>query len=239
MTQLVTGDSRCFPEACARRNRRGWVIRLVGPAERVVVREVVHVGEVRARELATTTHDALDSLLRVGVIATPARAARALARHTQQQPMARFLCHHGLPPWHAGANPCPAEREGDGVRTLDLGQVRVMTAGLRGLEELARHVVADAGPAGPGQVAAALHWPILPDYLRKPVLAETARDDGLVQERCRQVVATSLQVLQDSSRLRHETRWVTPHRLRPLTYAYSDLALYVHAFTERLLALTG
>lgn len=237
MTQLVTGDSRCFPEAYAHRTRLGWVIRLDAPAELVVAREVVHVGEIPARELATTARQTLDSLLRVGTVAAPARAARALARHTQQHPMARFLCRHGLPPWHAGANPCAMDKDADGGRAIGLGHVRTMTAGLRGLEDLVRHVAAGAGPASPAQVEAALTWPILPGYLTKPVLAETARDDGLVGERCRQVVATSLQVLQDSSGLRHETVWVTPHRLRPVTYAHSDLALYVHAFTARLLAI--
>lgn len=239
MTQLVTGDSRCFPEACAQRSTHGWVVRLDGPAELVVAREVVHVGEVPARELATTVDESLDSLLRVGTISVPARAAKALATHTRQHPMARFLCRHGLPPWHAGANPCALEKGPDGVRRIGLGQVLTMTAGLRGLEDLARHIATGEGPASPAQVEAAVSWPILPGYLTKPVRAETARDDGLVGERCRQIVATGLQVLRDSSGLRHETRWATPQGLRPVTYAHSDLALYAHSFTARLLAIAS
>ena len=239
MAQLVAGDSRRFPDARAQRTKPGWVVLLDGPAERVAVRGVPRTAAPAGLVLETTPEDAYRSLDEATRIPAAARAAKALAVHARRHPVARFLCHPGLPLWHAGANPCRAESDPAGVTTIDLGQVRLMMAGLRGLEALARHATTGDGPADPARVAAALSWPILPAYLTRPVRAETARDGALVGERCRQIVATSVQVLQDSSRLRHDVEWVTaPRRLQPVTHAHSDLALYVHVFIERLLHLS-
>lgn len=238
MAQLVAGDSRRFPDARAQRTKPGWVILLDGPAERVAVRGVPRMAAPAGLALDTTPEDAFRSLDEATRIPAPARAARALAVHARRHPVARFLCRHGLPLWHAGANPCRGETDEIGIATIDLGQVRLMMAGLHGLEALARHATTGDGPADPAQVAAALSWPILPAYLTKPVRAETARDGGLVGGRCRQVVATSLQVLKDSSGLRHDVEWVTSRRLQPVAHAHSDLALYVHVFTERLLRVS-
>lgn len=239
MAQLVAGDSRCFPDARAQRTKTGWVVLLEGPAERVSVPGVPRLAGPADRELATSAVDAFDSLDRVSRIPAHARAARALADHARCHPVARLLCRHGLPLWHGGADPCrSASGPGEGA-SIDLGQIRTMMAGLRGLEDLARHVAAGDGPADPAQVDAVLSWPILPSHLTKPVRAETERDGWLVADRCRQILATGLRVLQDGSRLQQETVWVTPHRLQTVTYAHSDLALYVAVLTARLLAIAG
>ena len=123
----------------------------------------------------------------------------------------------------------------DGTACLGLGHVRTMMDGLRGVEDLACHIVTSSRPARPAQVAAALRWPILPGYLTKPARAETERDGELFLDRCRQVVTSSLQVLQDTSRLRRDIEWVTPRQLQLVAHAHTDLGLYVHAFTDRLL----
>lgn len=237
MAQLVAGDCRRFPAARAQRTDLGWVVVLSGSGERVVPRGVHPVGGAAALELPTTVEDAFRSLERVSRIATDARAASALAAHARSHPVGRLLCQHGLPLWHTGADPCRMLVSQDGSATIGVGRVRTLMSGLAGLEDLVRHVVTARRPATTAQVRAALAWPILPAYLTKPVHAETDRDGELFGERCRQIVATSLQVLQDGSRLRRDVEWVAPDRLQPVVHAHSDLALYVHAFTERLLAV--
>ena len=99
MTQLVTGDSRCFPEACAHRTRRGWVIRLAGPAEPVVAREVVHVGERPARELASTPALALEAQAEIALAKAQQEGARGQEARARAE-MGRWIgsaAHRPLP----------------------------------------------------------------------------------------------------------------------------------------------
>ena len=187
--------------------------------------------------LETTVLDAYLSLEEVTRIEDDEEAADALAAHAQVHPVARFLCHHGLPMWHGGPDPCRMPMSPVGTACLSLSQVRTMMDGLRGLEDLAGHVATRSRPARPAQVAAALQWPILPSYLTKPARAETERDGELFLDRCRQIVASSLRVLQDASLLRRDVEWITARELQLVVHAHTDLGLYVYAFTERLLRL--
>jgi hypothetical protein len=134
--------------------------------------------------LATTVEDAYRDLDEASRIEDDEEAAGALAAHARRHPVARLLCHHGLPMWHGGPDPCRMLMRPDGTACLGLGQVRTMMAGLRGVEDLARHIVTSSHPARPDQVAAALRWPILPGYLTKPARAETERDGELFLDRC-------------------------------------------------------
>ncbi|HVK34198.1 MAG TPA: hypothetical protein VM428_00915 [Microlunatus sp.] len=235
MARLVTGGSRRYPEARPEHADRGWLIRLEGPGEDVLPAGVDEAGVRRSLGLDTTVEDAYLSLDEVCRISDDEPAAEALATHARRHPVARLLCHHGLAMWHGGPDPCRMLMSPDGIACLDLGQVRTMMDGLRAVEALARHVVTSSDPARPDQVAAALRWPILPGYLTKPARAETERDGELFLDRCRLLVTSSLQVLQDTSRLRHEIAWVGPRRLQDVVHAHTDLGLYANAFVRRLL----
>lgn len=235
MARLVAGGNWRYPKARPERVDGAWSVSLDGPGEEVLPHGVDDVGERLALVLETTVHDAYLSLDEVTRIEDDDEAADALAAHAQVHPVARLLCHHGLPMWHAGPDPCRMPMSPAGTACLSLSQVRTMMDGLRGLDDLACHVATDARPARPTLVAAALQWPILPSYLTKPARAETERDGELFLDRCRQIVTTSLRVLQDGSRLRRDVEWVTPRDLQVVVHAHTDLALYVHAFTERLL----
>ena len=138
--------------------------------------------------------------------------------------------------WHGGPNPCRMLMRPDGAACLGLAHVRTMMDGLRGVEHLARHIVTSSQPARPDQVADALRWPILPGYLTKPARAETERDGELYLDRCRLIVTSSLQVLQDTSRLSLDIAWVTPRQLQRVAQTHTDLGLYAYALAHRLLA---
>jgi hypothetical protein len=235
VARLVTGGSRRYPEARPEHTDRGWLIRLDGPGEDVLPAGVDEAGVRRSLRLGTTVEDAYLGLDEVTKISDDEPAAEALATHARRHPVARLLCHHGLPMWHGGPDPCRMLMSPDGTACLDLGQVRFMMDGLRGVEDLARHIVTSNNPARPGQVAAALRWPLLPGYLAKPARAETERDGELFLDRCRLVVTSSLQILQDTSRLRRDIAWVGPRRLQDVVHAHTDLGLYAHAFARRLL----
>jgi hypothetical protein len=239
VARLVAGGSRRYPEARPERTELGWLIRLGGPGEDVLPAGVAEAGHRRPQELATTVEDSYRDLDAVSRITDDEDAAEALAAHARRHPVARLLCQHGLPLWHGGPNPCRMLLSHDGTACLGLAAVRTMMDGLRGVEDLARHIVTCCHPARPDQVAAALRWPILPGYLTKPARAETARDGELFLDRCRLLVTSSLQVLQETSRLRREVAWVTPRKLQPVTEAHTDLGLYAHALTERLLVLAS
>jgi hypothetical protein len=188
VARLVAGGSRRYPEARPERTDLGWLIRLEGPGEDVVPAGVEVLDERRPSELATTVEDAYRDLDDVSRIEDDETAADALATHARRHPVARLLCHHGLPMWHGGPNPCRMLMSTDGTACLDLAQVQTMMDGLRGVEDLARHIVTRSHPARPDQVAAALRWPILPGYLTKPARAETERDGELFLDRCRLLV---------------------------------------------------
>lgn len=235
MVLLVAGGNWRYPKARPERLDGAWSIGLNGPGEEVIPLGIEEAGERRAAVLETTVHDAYLSLDRVTRIEDDEEAADALAGHARVHPVARLLCHHGLPMWHGGPDPCRMLMSPAGTACLSLGQVRTVMDGLRGLEDLACHVSTRSRPAAPAQVTAALQWPILPSYLTKPARAETERDGELFLDRCRQIVASSLRVLQDASLLRRDVEWVSASQLQLVVHAHTDLALYVHAFTERLL----
>jgi hypothetical protein len=235
VARLVAGGSRRYPQARAERADHGWTILLEGAAEAVIPHGVTDVGDTAPLVLSTSVEDAYRDLDEVSRIEEDDEAAEALAAHARRHPVARFLCQHGLPMWHGGPDPCRMSMSSGGTACLSLSQVRTMMDGLRGVEDLARHVATRSRPARPEQVAAALRWPILPGYLTGPARAETERDGELFLGRCRQVVASSLRVLQDTSLLRRDIEWVTTRRLQPVAHAHTDLALYVYAFTARML----
>ena len=237
MVRLVAGGSRRYPKARPERTDLGWLVRLEGPGEDVLPTGVDEAGDRRRLQLATTVEDAYRALDQVSRVENDECAAEALAAHARRHPVARLLCHHGLPMWHGGPNPCRMLMGPDGTASLGLGHVRTMMDGLRGVELLARHIVTSMEPARPDQIAAALRWPILPGYLTKPARAETERDGELFLDRCRLLVTTSLQVLQDTSRLRRDIAWVTPRELQLVAQTHTDLGLYAYALTARLVQL--
>ena len=234
MARLVAGGNWRYPESRPERTDLGWSIRLEGPGEEVVPHDA-DSGDRRPLRLQTSVDDAYASLDEATRIEDDGAAAAALAAHARRHPVARFLCHHGLPLWHGGPDPCRMPMSPAGTPSLSLSDVRTMMNGLRGLEALAGHIATGNRPARPAQVAAALRWPILPGYLSKPARAETERDGELFLDRCRQLVAASLRVLHDASLLRRDVEWTTTQQLQLVAHAHTDLALYVHAFTARLL----
>ena len=236
MARLVAGGSRRYPAARPEHTDLGWLIRLEGAGEDVLPAGVNEAGHRRPLGLTTTVEDAYRDLDDVSRIEDDEDAAEALAAHARRHPVARLLCHHGLPMWHGGPDPCRMLMSPDGTACLAVAQVRIMMDGLRGVEDLARHIVTCSQPARPAQVAAALRWPILPGYLTKPARAETQRDGELFLERCRLLVTSSLQILQETSRLRHDIAWVTPRQLELVAQTHTDLGLYVYAFALRLLS---
>lgn len=237
MARLVAGGSRRYPESQPELTDHGWLIRLEGSGEDVLPAGVEEPGDRRSVALETTVEDAYLDLDQVSRIEDDESAAGALAAHARRHPVARLLCHHGLPMWHGGPDPCRMLMSTDGTACLGLSHVRTMMEGLRGVEDLARHVVTSSQPARPDQVAAALRWPILPGYLTKPARAETERDGELFLDRCRLVVSSSLRVLQDTSLLRRDIEWIAPRQLREVTHAHTDLGLYAYALSARLVHL--
>lgn len=236
MARLVAGASWRYPSSRPEHTDHGWLIRLDGPGEEVVPGGVHRSGRTDLPALDTSVDDAYLNLDRVSQIVDDEDAAEGLAAHARRHPVSRFLCHHGLPMWHGGPNPCRMLSDPDGTPCISLSQVRTMMGGLRGLEDLARHVATRSRPAQAAQVAAALQWQVLPSYLSKPARAETERDGELFLERCRQIVTSSLRVLQDASLLRRDIEWITSQQLQTVAHAHSDLGLYVYAFTARLLS---
>ena len=107
VARLVAGGSRRYPEARPERTDLGWLIRLDGPGEDVLPAGVEEAGDRRPLELATTVDDAYLNLDRVSRIEDDEDAADALAAHARRHPVARFLCHHGLPMWHGGPESLP------------------------------------------------------------------------------------------------------------------------------------
>ncbi|HEY5980080.1 MAG TPA: hypothetical protein VIT41_10640 [Microlunatus sp.] len=235
MARLVAGGSWRYPLSRPERTDHGWLITLDGPGEEVIPCGVLVAGDNRPLVLDTSVDDAYLNLDRVSRIDDEEEAAEAFAAHARHHPVSRFLCHHGLPMWHAGPDPCRMLSTSVGTAGISLSHVRTMMAGLRGLEDLAGHIVTEGRPAGPALVAAALRWPILPTYLTKPARAETERDGELFLDRCRQLVTSSLRVLQDASLLRRDVEWIATPQLQLVAHAHTDLGLYAYAFTRRLL----
>ncbi len=133
MARLVAGGSRRYPEARPERTDLGWLIRLEGPGEDVLPAGVDEAGHRRPLVLTTTVEDAYRDLDDASRIEDDEDAADALAAHARRHPVARLLCHHGLPMWHGGPDPCRMLMSPDGTACLDLAQVRTMMDGLRGV----------------------------------------------------------------------------------------------------------
>ena len=240
MARLVAAPRR-YPGCRAERTSdHGWLIRLDGAGEDVIPRGVTRSGgDDAAVLLDSSVGDAYQNLDRVSRIEDDESAAESLAEHARTYPISRLLCHHGLPMWHRGPDPCRMLMTAEGVPSITLSHARTMMSGLRGLEDLAHHIATRNRPARPVQVAAALRWRILPDYIANPARAETERDGGLFLGRCQQIVTSSVRHLRDGSLLRRDLGWTEDLQPQMVAHAGTDLGLYVSAFTTRLLGSAG
>lgn len=240
--RLVAEATWRYPEAePAWLEEQGWAVALRGQPEEVIPRGVYKsdaVGNDPAR-LTTTVHDAYLSLDVLSQVDDDEAAAALFSVHAQQHPVSRLLCRHGRPMWHhdkSADQGCSPLLGPDGAACVSVRHVRTMMDGLRGLEDLAYHVATrlevDARSA---QVEAALQWPLVPDYLAELARIETARDDTLFDNRCKQIVAMSLRQLQREALLLYSVEWIKSQRMQMVALAYTDLALYVYDFTVRVL----